>query len=179
MAQKADEQKSDKGGPLLYLVLVASLLALVTAGCGVKSGERKPARPAGTETQVFHRSPVVAFEQFRIDLAKTDSEGCTADPANVGVALGQRVRLAIQLPAEIRELSTRSLEVVGEREEVVYEIAGLEVSGSGGSFAPGVKEVNLTLLSGARNSYDFNPVNAGEFDILCDGVKIGTFTVTE
>ena len=161
---------------VLYLLLLLTVAAVGVA-CGVESGERRSSRPAG-QIEVFHRSPVTAFEQFRIALAKTE-EGCTADPADVTVSSGQRVRLAIQLPAEIRQGVTRSLEVVGERTQVTYAIPGLEISGSGGAFPTGVKEFNLTLESGARQIYDFNPVTVGAFDILCDGQKVGTFTLTE
>lgn len=159
------------------MALLLVLVALAAMACGVKSGERKPARPAG-QIEEFHRSPVTAFEQFRIDLAKTDGS-CTAEPSDVSVTLGQRVRLAIQLPTEIRQGTTRSLEVVGERTQVTYAIPGLEISGSGGAFPAGVKEFTLTMESGARTSYDFNPVNVGSFDILCDNAKVGTFTVNE
>ena len=165
----------------VYLALVLVLTVLVAIACGVESGERRPSRAPGTKETAgggFHRSPVTAFEQFRINLAKTD-EGCTADPADVTVSLGQRVRLAIQLPAEIVQGTTRSLEVVGEKVEVTYAIRGLEISAGGGAFPPGIKEFNLTMESGARQSYDFNPVTVGAFDILCDDVKVGTFTLTE
>ena len=178
MAQRALNKKSGMAsrGVTLCVVLLLTLVALVAVACGVKSGERRSSRPQGI-TQEFHRSPVTAFEQFRIELSKTD-EGCTAEPADINVALANRVRLAIQLPAEIQEGTTKSLEVVGEKIQVAYEISGLEIKASGGAFTTGVKEFNLSLESGARASYDFNPVNAGQFDILCDGEKVGTFTVT-
>lgn len=164
-------------GPALYLAILLTIVGITAVACGVKSGERAPARPAG-QIEEFHRSPVTALEQFRIDLTKTD-EGCTADPADVAVSTGQRVRLAIQLPTEIVQGTTRSLEVVGERIQVNYAIPGLEITGSGGSFAPGVKEFNIIIESGAKNNYDFNPVTVGQFPIMCDGLQVGTFTLSE
>ncbi len=91
--------------------------------------------------------------------------------------MGQRVRLAIQLPAEIREGTTKSLEVVGDREQVSYVIQGLEINNAGGAFASSVTTVNLEFESGARVFYDFNPGNSGAFDILCNDDKVGVFTV--
>lgn len=161
--------------PLLYVLILLTILALTAIACGVKSGDRAPARPGG-ELSAFHRSPVAAFEQFRITLEKT-SAGCSADPSDISVSVGQRVRLAIQLPTEIAQGQTRSLVVTGERQEITYAIPGLEITSSGGAFGTGVTAFDLTFESGARQSYDFNPVNAGAFDIMCDGAKIGTFTV--
>ncbi len=158
-----------------FAPLMIALFALVALGCGVKSGDRGSARPEGESTE-FHRSPVTAFEQFRIDLATTDA-GCTADPGDVTVTMGQRVRLAIQLPAEIREGTTKSLEVVGDREQVSYVIQGLEINNAGGAFASSVTTVNLEFESGARVFYDFNPGNSGAFDILCNDDKVGVFKV--
>jgi hypothetical protein len=91
--------------------------------------------------------------------------------------MGQRVRLAIQLPTEVAQGATGSLIVTGDRFEITYGISGLEISSSGGAFGTGVTAVNLMLESGARQSYDFNPAIAGAFEILCDGEKVGTFTV--
>ena len=159
----------------LYLVVSLALLALAAVACGVKSGDRAPARPGG-ELVEFHRSPVKKFNQLRIDLTKTEA-GCTADPADVTVQFGQRVRLAIQLPTEIQQGTTRSLEVVGEVFEVTYVISGLEISASGGALGTGITAISLVLSSGSRASYDFNPATVGSFDILCDGVKAGVFTV--
>ena len=115
------------------------------------------------KTGEFHRSPVAAFEQFRVDVEKTD-EGCTADPANITVITGQRIRLAVQLQSH-------------EHGRVSYRINGLTISSSGGALGSGATNVNLALESGTRLSYDFNAASAGAFDILCDGEKIGTFTV--
>ena len=161
-----------------YLAVAVVLAAMAAAACGVKSGERRPARPAGTETEgVFHRSPVTALEQYRVALAKTDA-GCTATPADISVPAGGRVNLAIQLPTELRQGSTRSLEVVGERVEITYKIDGLEISGAAGAMAAGTKEIDVTFLSGTRQSYQFSVNVPGEYPILCDGARVGTFTVT-
>ena len=120
---------------------------------------QKPTAPS-----TLHRSPVTAFEQFRIDVENT-AAGCAADPADISIVSSQRVRLAIQLKSD------------AVRDKVRYVIQGLEISGSGGAFT-GVTKIDLELESGPRRSYDFNATNSGDFNILCDGVKIGTFTVS-
>ena len=162
---------------LCCLPLIA-LTFLSLIACGVESGDRTPARRDDDRTGEFHRSPVTAFEQFRVDVENTD-DGCTVDPADITVADGQRVRLAVQLQSDV-ELSTTatgSTTVEGERETANFSIDGLTISGSGGAFGAGVTNVNLDLESGTRRSYDFNTAGAGAFDILCDGAKAGTFTV--
>ena len=160
---------------LLCIPILLTILALTAVACGVKAGNNKPARPSGGITE-FHRSPYTAFEQFRVTLEKTDA-ACNADPSDIMVRMGQRVRLAIQLPTEVAQGATGSLVVTGDRFEITYEISGLEISAPGGAFGTGVTAVDLTLESGAKQSYDFNPANAGAFEILCDGKKVGTFTV--
>lgn len=164
------------GNPMVYVAVLMCLLMLGTLACGVKAGNRRGARP--TPTTEFHRSPVTAFEQVRVDL--TNLEGsCAADPSELSFITGQRVRLAIQLKTQsIAQGSTGSAIVTGERDQINYSIPGLEVSASGGAFSPGITSINLDLFAGTRNSYDFNPANEGSFDILCDGAKIGTFTVS-
>ncbi len=162
----------------LYVTLVLILIGVTAIACGVKSGDRNPARPGG-QIEEFHRTQVSTLEQFRVNVAKDDS-GCTADPADITVALANRVRLAIQLPsARISQGVTGSLEVSGEGDEVTYNIAGMELKTTGAALGTGVKELNQLLSAGARKSFDFNVVNPGAYDILCDGEKIGTFTVTE
>ena len=164
---------------LVYIGLVFIILgSMVALACGVESGDRRPARRDDDKTGEFHRSPVAAFEQFRVDVEKTDA-GCTVDPANITVSDGQRVRLAVQLQSdvEITTTQTGSTKLEGERETATYQIDGLVISSSGGAFGTGKTEVNLDLESGTRRSYDFNAAGAGAFDILCDGEKAGTFTV--
>ena len=102
----------------------------------------------------------------------------SSDPAEITVASSQRVRLAIQLPIEIVQ-TTGSAQVAGESITVDYKIEGLEITGSGGALGTGVSEIALSINQGSRTSYDFNTANIGSFDILCDGQKAGTFTVTE
>ena len=114
-------------------------------------------------TGEFHRYPVTVFAQFRVDVEKTEG-GCTVNPADITVADGQRVRLAVQLQSDV-ELKT------------TYQVDGLTIASSGGAFGLGVTDVNIEIESGGRRSYDFNAAGAGAFDILCDGTKIGTFTV--
>ena len=82
-------------------------------------------------------------------------------------------------PASVFSRVTRncSKAVTGDRFEITYGISGLEISSSGGAFGTGVTAVDLMLESGAKQSYDFNPAIAGAFEILCDGAKVGTFTV--
>ena len=164
---------------LVYISMVFIILgSMVAIACGVESGDRRPARRDDDKTGEFHRSPVAAFEQFRVDIEKTDA-GCTVDPADITVSDGQRVRLAVQLQSdvEITTTQTGSTKLEGERETATYQIDGLTISSSGGAFGTGKTEVNLDLESGTRRSYDFNAAGAGVFDILCDDNKIGTFTV--
>ena len=161
------------------IVAALALVALIVIACGVQSGDRRPARQGESETTEFHRSPVTAFEQFRMDVAKDDA-GCSIDPSEVAVTMGNRVRLAIQLPLEEGQMgqgATKSIVVTGEKQSAQFKIDGLQMSASGGAFGTGKTEFDITLESGARKSYDFNAANSGAFDMLCDGTKIGTFTV--
>ncbi len=160
-----------------YLAVLVALFGLAVVACGVESGDRRPARQGETETLEFHRSPVTAFEQFRMNLTKEEDGTCSIDPSEVSVQMGNRVRLAIQLPIEIAQGATKSLEVVGEKQQLQFKIDGLEMSASGGAFGTGKTAFDMEIESGSRRSYDFNPANTGAFDMLCDGAKIGTFTV--
>ena len=162
---------------LSYLAALVTLLALASIACGVESGDRRPARQGETETLEFHRTPVTAFEQFRIDVTKEEDADCSIDPSDVAVQMGNRVRLAIQLPTEIAQGTTGSLEVTGEKQQLQFKIEGLEMTASGGAFGTGKTAFDIELESGARKSYDFNAANTGAFDMLCDGTKVGTFTV--
>lgn len=160
---------------MVYIAVLMCLLMLTALACGVKSGDRSPARE--TPTTEFHRSPVTAFEQFRVDVENTEV-GCSADPADISIVSGQRARLAIQLKSDaVTQSAGGSTQFMGERDKVTYVIQGLEIVSSGGAFPTGVNSVDLELESGTRRSYDFNAANVGDFDILCDDVKIGTFTV--
>lgn len=163
---------------LSYLAALVALLALASLACGVESGDRRPARQGESETLEFHRTPVTAFEQFRIDVTKEEGGDCSIDPNEVTVQMGNRVRLAIQLPIPgIAQGTTGSLEVTGEKQQLQFKIEGLEMTASGGAFGTGKTAFDIELESGARKSYDFNAANTGAFDMLCDGNKVGTFTV--
>ena len=166
-----------RGFSPLHLALLVGLSAMLLLACGVESGDRRPARADDDKTGEFHRSPVAAFEQFRVDVEKSDA-GCTADPSDITVSEGSRVNFAVQLTGgELTTTATGSTQLQGEREKVSYKIDGLAISSSGGAFGTGVTEVNLELETGTRRSYSFSVGSAGAFDILCDDEKIGTFTV--
>ena len=162
---------------LSYLAALVALLALASLACGVESGDRRPARQGDSETLEFHRTPVTAFEQFRIDITKEEGGDCSIDPNEVTVQMGNRVRLAIQLPIEIAQGATKSLEVVGEKQQLQFKIEGLEMTASGGAFGTGKTAFDIEIESGGKKTYDFNAANSGAFDMLCDGTKVGTFTV--
>ncbi len=165
------------GSPMLYLAILFILVAVAALACGVKSGDRRAARSTPSAGE-FHRSPVAAFEQLRVDLVKNET-GCSADPADITLVASARVRLAIQLAGDVVQSQGGSTAIQGERDQVIYSIQGLAITGSAGAWGTGVTEVNIELDSGARKSYDFNTGATGAFDIMCDDKKIGTFTVTE
>ena len=161
-------------------VLVFALAALLFSfACGVKSGDRRPARTDADKQGEFHRSPVAfKMEELTIDLDKTE-QGCIATPADVSVPLAARIRLAVQLQgADLGKSATGSITVTGEKKNAKYEISGMVIKSAAGAFDIGTSAVQLDLESGARKNYDFNVASAGSFDILCDGNKVGTFTGT-
>ena len=164
---------------LVYISLVFIIFgSMVAIACGVESGDRRPARRDDDKTGEFHRSPVAAFEQFRVDVEKTEDGGCSADPADITVSAGSRVNFAVQLTGgEVTTTATGSTQLQGERQTATYQVDGLTIASSGGAFGPGVTEVSLDLETGTRRSYSFSVPTAGTHDILCDGNKIGTFTV--
>lgn len=163
--------------PVYIALLFIILGGMFMLACGVESGDRRPARRDDDKTGEFHRSPVAAFEQFRVDVEKTDA-GCSADPADITVSEGSRVNFAVQLTGgEVTTTATGSTELQGEREQASYKVDGLAITSSGGAFGTGVTEVDLELETGTRRSYSFSVASVGAFDILCDGEKIGTFTV--
>ena len=161
---------------LSYIAALVTLFALASLACGVESGDRRPARQGGSETLEFHRTPVTAMEQVRMNITKDDT-GCSIDPSEITVLMGQRVNMAIQLPTEIAQGATKSLEVVGEKQQLQFKIDGLEMTASGGAFGTGKTAFDVEIESGGRVSYQFNAANEGAFDILCDDAKVGTFTV--
>lgn len=54
----------------MYLAILLALVSLTLLACGVKSGDRSPAK--STPITEFHRTVVAAFEQFRIKLVDTE-----------------------------------------------------------------------------------------------------------
>ena len=80
--------------------------------------------------------------------------------------------------ADLGNRATGSITVTGEKKNAKYEISGMVIKSAAGAFDIGTSAVQLDLESGARKNYDFNVASAGSFDILCDGNKVGTFTVT-
>ena len=98
-------------------ILVFALAAvLLSFACGVKSGDRRPARTDADKQGEVHRSPVAfKMEELTIDLDKTD-QGCSATPADVSVPLAARIRLAVQLQgADLGKSATGSITVTGEK----------------------------------------------------------------
>ena len=107
--------------PILYLAVLFVLVGMAAVACGVESGDRRASR--STVTTVFHRTPVTAFEPLRVDLTKTEEDGCSADPADITLLSSERVRLAIQLPLEgISQGQSLSIVTEGETKEVIYSI---------------------------------------------------------
>ena len=158
----------------LLLVMVAMLLALAAAACGVKAGDRQPARP--TPTKVFHRTPIGVLEPTRINLQLLEGK-CSAEPSEITLKQANRIRLAIQLPTELKMGPGGSPVETGERAEVTFQIPGLQIQNVGGAMPAGSTSIDLTLTSGPRTNYDFNVANTGTFDMLCNGEKVGTVTV--
>jgi hypothetical protein len=176
-----DSNKSLSVNLRLFSTILLALIAAMSLACGVQSGDRRSAQTQG-QPEEFFRPEVPAFEQFRIDLAKDEQGDCTTNETDIQVTQGQRIRLAVQLRTEdIAQGATGSIVVTGEgeRDSVTYQIPNLEISSSGGALGSGVTGVNLTLEAGTRTNFDFNLANAGAFDVLCDGSKVGTITVNE
>ena len=173
-------------GKMPLIVAALALLSLLVVACGVTSGDRRPARQDDSVTDQFHRTPVTALEQFRMDLSKDDTSCAIAEieddttRTDIEVTMGGRVSMGIQLPLEEGQMgqgATKSIVVTGERQRLQFKIDGLQLSAPGGAFATGTTEFDITMEAGARKTYHFNTANSGAFDMLCDGAKIGTFTV--
>ena len=147
---------SKRSNALLYLAILLTLVGLTVLACGVKSGDRSPAR--STPITVFHRTPVTALEVFRIEVVNNEA-GCSADPADVAVVSSQRVRLGIQLKSDaVTQSGGGSTQFTGERDSVTYLIQGLEISGSGGAFTTGVN--NMAKYSSALLLLELAAVSA-------------------
>lgn len=185
MAQRAVNSVTGirlRGNLTLYLVILLSLVAFVALACGIKAGENRPARPAESGGEIeFHRTPITALEPTQVELT-VDEGTCTPDPTDLQFLTGVRVRFSIQIPTEIRQGVSGSIEVVegGEDVSATYSIPNFEISGvAGGQQFLGMTNVDLIIGLGSKTNFDFTPANAGTFDILCNDAKVGTLTVTE
>ena len=164
----------------MMVVLLIALVGIVATACGVKSGNRRPAREDSDKTGEFHRTPITSkLEELQVKLDKADGT-CKATPADLTSPVASRVRLGVQLVGtSVKEGLTKSIEIVGEKKEAKYEISGMTIKSAGGALNMGTSSLALDLQSGSRKNYDFNIGAAGTYDILCDGSKVGTFTATE
>ncbi len=176
---KTPSAQSRRVPALWFAIGLLALAGMFAAACGVESGDRRPARSDEDQTGEFHRSPVARPTRFDVTLEKADA-GCVADPADISVPDGQRMTLTVQLKAEgeISAGSTGSTQFVGERDSVTYAIDGLTIGSSGGALGTGVTAIDVEQESGTKLTYQFNVRGAGEFPILCDGERVGTFTAT-
>ena len=131
-----------------------------------------------TKEVVVFRRPISAFEHYRIDVTKTN-EGCYADPNHINVMNGQRLRLSLELHPTVYSTATETGSSTSEteRDKVRYRIDGLTVCSSCDEHNMSVTHVDVELESGALQSYDFNVLGGGIFDVLCDGEEIGSFIV--
>ena len=164
----------------MMVVMLIVLVGIIATACGVKSGNRRPARTDDDKTGEFHRSPIASkLQELSVDLDKADGT-CKATPGDLTAPVASRVRLGVQLGGtSVKEGATKSIEIVGEKKEAKYEISGMTIKAAGGALEIGTSSIALALASGSRKNYDFNIGAAGAFDILCDGNKVGTFTATE
>jgi len=164
----------------MMVVLLIALVGIVATACGVKSGNRRPAREDSDKTGEFHRTPIISkLEELQVKLDKADGT-CKATPGDLTSPVAARVRLGVQLVGtSVKEGLTKSIEIVGEKKEAKYEISGMTIKSAGGALDIGTPSIALELQSGSRKNYDFNIGAAGTYDILCDGSKVGTFTATK
>ena len=164
----------------IMVVLLIALVGIVVTACGVKSGNRRPAREDSDKTGEFHRSPISSkLQELSVDLDKAEGT-CKATPGDLTSPVASRVRLGVQLVGtSVKEGLTKSIEIVGEKKQAKYEISGMTIKAAGGALEMGSSSIALDLASGSRKNYDFNIGASGTFDILCDGDKVGTFTATE
>ncbi len=164
----------------MMVVLLIALVGIVATACGVKSGNRRPAREDSDKTGEFHRSPISSkLQELSVDLDKADGT-CKATPGDLTSPVASRIRLGVQLVGtSVKEGVTKSIEIVGEKKQAKYEISGMTIKAAGGALEMGSSSIALDLASGSRKNYDFNVGAPGTYDILCDGDKVGTFTATE
>jgi len=174
----------------MMVVMLIVLIGIVATACGVKSGNRRPAREDSDKTGEFHRSPIASkLQELSVDLDKADGT-CkatsmvngieSASPGDLTAPVASRIRLGVQLVGtSVKEGATKSIEIVGEKKNAKYEISGMNIKAAGGALEIGTASIALDLASGSRKNYDFNIGAPGTYDILCDGSKVGTFTATE
>ena len=107
---------------------------------------------------------------------------CTPIPTDLQFTTGVRVRFSVQIPTDIIQGVSGSIEIAEGSEDVsaTYSIPDFEISGvAGGSQFLGMTSVELVIASGSNTNFDFTPANAGSFDTFCNDAKVGTLTVTE
>ena len=81
----------------MMVVLLIVLVGIIATACGVKSGNRRPARTDEDKTGEFHRSPIASkLQELSVDLDKADGT-CKATPADLTAPVASRVRLGVQL----------------------------------------------------------------------------------
>ena len=102
----------------MMVVLLIVLVGIVATACGVKSGNRRPAREDSDKTGEFHRTPITSkLEELQVKLDKADGT-CKATPADLTAPVSSRVRLGVQLVGtSVKQGLTKSIEIVGEKKQ--------------------------------------------------------------
>ena len=159
----------------IAVVLLIVLAGLAVTACGGDPGEGKPSQEGADKTGESIASKI---QELSVDLDKTDGT-CKATPGDLISPIGFRVRLNVQIAGASEERDMKSTEVADDRNQVKYEISGMTIKSAGGALETGMASVALSLASGSKKSYDFSIGAPGVFAILCDGIKVGTFTATE
>ncbi|MBM39989.1 MAG: hypothetical protein CL765_06665 [Chloroflexi bacterium] len=163
----------------IAVVLLIVLAGLAVTACGGDPGEGKPSQEGADKTGEFHGSPIASkIQELSVDLDKTDGT-CKATPGDLISPVGVSVRLNVQIAGASEERDMKSTEAADDRNQVKYEISGMTIKSAGGALETGMASVALSLPSGSKKSYDFSIGAPGVFAILCDGIKVGTFTATE
>lgn len=159
----------------IAVVLLIVLAGLAVTACGGDPGEGEPSQEGADKTGESIASKI---QELSVDLDKTDGT-CKATPGDLISPVGFRVRLNVQIAGASEERDMKSTEVADDRNQVKYEISGMTIKSAGGALETGMASVALSLASGSKKSYDFSIGAPGVFAILCDGIKVGTFTATE
>lgn len=163
----------------IAVVFLIVLAGLAFTACGGDPREAEPSQEGADKTAEFHGSPIASkIRELSVDLDKTDGT-CKATPGDLISPVGVRVRLNVQIAGSSQVGDMKSAEVVGDRNQAKYEISGMTIKSAGGALETGMASVALSLASGSKKSYDFSIGAPGVFVILCDGIKVGTFTATE